>query len=163
MTNRKKFKNTFPSSLCSFQAHLYSQFFNCLPQVVQKNGNGSCSQLITLHIYCTFLTLPPLQFGENLFQHEFFTGCSFLQGTSTCSSGWSSTGHKVDLCSTADLHALQGHGFLTMVFTTGYWEISALMLGAGPPPPSLLILMSAELLLACSHSSVPCGAAQIFF
>ena len=44
-------------------------------------------------------------------------------------------GLQVDICSTVDLHGLQGTTCITMVFTTGCRGISALVPGAPPPPP----------------------------
>lgn len=55
---------------------------------------------------------------------------------------------RVDVCSTTDLHVLQGHSSLTMVFTTGCRGTSALMPGALDPAPSSVTLLFAELLLS---------------
>lgn len=53
-------------------------------------------------------------------------------------------GLQLDLCSTMDLHELQGAVFLPM----SYRSISGLALGASPPPPSSWTLVPAGLLLS---------------
>ena len=62
-------------------------------------------------------------------------------------------GLQVDICSTINLHRLQGTACPTMVFTTGCWAISAQVPGAPPPLPSPLTLVSAGLFL--SHILTP--------
>jgi len=72
---------------------------------------------------------PPL--GIHLLQHEVLRGM------------------HVDICSTVDIHGLQGATCLTMVFPMGCRaKISAPAPGAPPPPPSSLTLVPAELFLS---------------
>jgi len=44
----------------------------------------------------------------SLLQSGLSMGCSFLQDTSACSGMGPSTGHRLDICSTVDIHGLQG-------------------------------------------------------
>jgi len=72
---------------------------------------------------------------------------------------------QVEICSTMDLHGLQGAACLTMVCCTGCRRTSALSAGACPHPPSSLTLVSAAFflshivtplqLLLCSISACP--------
>jgi len=68
---------------------------------------------------------------------------------------------QVDISSTMDLHGLRVAAYLTVVFTTGYRGISALVPRAPAPFPSSLTLVSAELFL--SHVLSPaCCCAGVF-
>jgi len=72
-------------------------------------------------------------------------------------------GLQVGICSTVDLHGLWGTACLTMVFSTGCREISALVPGAPPPPPSALTLVSAELFLSHILTHLSCWKLPRFF
>jgi len=50
--------------------------------------------------------------ARSLLQYGVSTGCSFLQGTSTSCDVGSYTSFRVDVCSTMDLHGLQGDNML---------------------------------------------------
>jgi len=63
-------------------------------------------------------------------------------------------GLQVEICSTVDLHGMQGTACLTMVFITSCkGRVSAPTSRAPPPPPSSLTVVSAELFL--SHRLTP--------
>ncbi|KAK4830930.1 hypothetical protein QYF61_014303, partial [Mycteria americana] len=68
-------------------------------------------------------------------------GHSLLR-TSTCSSVGSSTGCRVDICSTVNLHGLQGDSLPHHGLHHGLQGISALVPEAPPPPPSSLTVIA---------------------
>ena len=72
-------------------------------------------------------------------------------------------GLQLEICSTVDLHGLQGTACLTMVFITGYRGISAPTPGAPPPPLPSLTLVSAELFLSHSLTLPLAALSQQFF
>jgi len=69
-------------------------------------------------------------------------------------------GLQVEICSTMDRH---GTACLTMVFIMCCRGTSAPAPGVHPAPPSSLTLVSAELFLLYSHSSLPAAVVQQFF
>lgn len=94
---------------------------------------------------------------RSLLQCGLLTGCSFLQGTSTCSSTGSSMSCRAEICSTVDLYGSRGTNCLTMVVSTGCRRPSDPVPGTPPSLPSLT-LVSVRFLLSflyshLSHSS----------
>jgi len=64
------------------------------------------------------------------------------------------------MCSTVNIHGLQGDSLHHQVFSTGCRGISLPAPGAPPPPPSLLTCMSTELFL--SHIFTPPTCCSFF-
>lgn len=87
---------------------------------------------------CSYMNFSPLAMAptRSLLQHGVSTGCSLLQVTSACSGVPSSTGCREDICSTMDLHRLQGVNLLHHGLHRG----TTLLPGAPAAPPSSLTL-----------------------
>jgi len=102
--------------------------------------------------------------GRSLLQHKLSTGSQTPSGIHLLQPGVFH-GLQVDICSTMDLHGLQGDSLPPMVFIVGCGgKISALASGAPPLPPPSLTLASAELFsLTLFHSSLLTAIPQQVF
>jgi len=121
------------SSMGAF--HGLQSFTNVLLQRGSPIGHMSCKKTC----FCVDSSQWVTARTRSLLQHGLFTGCSFYQGTSTCS--------------TVDLHGLQEDNLRHRGLHHGLQGNLCSGTEAPPSPPSLLTLMSAELFL--SHILTP--------
>jgi len=116
--------------------------------VLQKRaaprGHKSCQQTCSSVGSCLHGSTCP---GRSLLQCWVSTGSQPPWGISLLLCGVLPR-LQMEICSTVDLHGLQGTACLTMVFSAVCRRISAPTPGVPPPPPSSLTLESAELFLS---------------
>lgn len=115
-------------------------------------GHISCQKTYS----CMCPSLQVAASARRLLQHVVSMGCSFLQGTPTCSVVVSCMDCRVEIYSDMVHHGLPSRD------TASLWSypctVGESLQGGPSPPPSSLTLMSARMFL--SHFLT--GAAQVF-